>query len=44
MMAAATGKLMSELILSGHFQSLDASVLSLERFARNELFRDESML
>jgi glycine/D-amino acid oxidase-like deaminating enzyme len=44
MMAAATGKLMSELILFGRFQSLDASVLSLGRFARNELFRDESML
>jgi glycine/D-amino acid oxidase-like deaminating enzyme len=44
MMSAATGKLMSELILTGRFQTLDASVLSLGRFSRNELFLDEAMI
>jgi glycine/D-amino acid oxidase-like deaminating enzyme len=44
MMSAATGKLMSELIRLGRFQTLDASVLSLGRFARNELFWDEAMI
>ena len=44
MMSAATGKLMSELIRTGRFQTLDASVLSLGRFARNELFVDEAMI
>src|SRR5262245_14570405 len=44
MMSAATGKLMSELILTGRFQTIDAAMLSLGRFARNELIRDESML
>lgn len=44
MMSAATGKLMSELILTGRFQTLDVSALSLGRFARNQLFRDEAML
>jgi glycine/D-amino acid oxidase-like deaminating enzyme len=44
MMSAATGKLMSELICTGRFETLDASVLSLKRFARNELFWDESMI
>src|SRR3989441_8710028 len=41
MMSAATGKLMSELIRTGRFETLDASALSLGRFARNELFLDE---
>jgi len=44
MMSAATGKLMSELIRTGRFQTLDASVLSFGRFARNELINDEAML
>jgi glycine/D-amino acid oxidase-like deaminating enzyme len=44
MMSAATGKLMSELIRTGRFETIDASVLSLSRFARNELFWDESMI
>ncbi len=44
MMSAATGKLMSELIRTGRFQTLDGSVLSLSRFARNELINDEAML
>src|SRR5262245_13512710 len=44
MMAAATGKLMSELIRTGHFETLDASSLSFARFARNELIHDEAML
>jgi glycine/D-amino acid oxidase-like deaminating enzyme len=44
MMSAATGKLMSELIQTGRFQTLDASVLSFARFEQNRLFRDEAML
>jgi FAD-dependent oxidoreductase domain-containing protein 1 len=44
MMSAATGKLMSELIRTNGFETVDASVLSLSRFARNELFRDEAMI
>jgi FAD-dependent oxidoreductase domain-containing protein 1 len=44
MMSPATGKLMSELIRTGAFQTLDASPLSCSRFARNELFRDEAMI
>lgn len=44
MMSAATGKLMSELIRNGRFETLDASVLSIDRFARNQLFIDESMI
>jgi glycine/D-amino acid oxidase-like deaminating enzyme len=44
MMSAATGKLMSELIRLGRFQTVDASVLSLGRFTRNELFWDEAMI
>jgi FAD-dependent oxidoreductase domain-containing protein 1 len=44
MMAAATGKLMSELIRTGRFHTLDASILSFGRFARNELIHDEAML
>jgi FAD-dependent oxidoreductase domain-containing protein 1 len=44
MMSAATGKLMSELIRTGRFQTVDASVLSLARFVRNELINDEAML
>ena len=44
MMSAATGKLMSELIRTGRFETLDASVLSFGRFARNELFWDEAMI
>jgi glycine/D-amino acid oxidase-like deaminating enzyme len=44
MTAAATGKLMSELIRTGQFQTLDASALSLSRFARNDLINDESMI
>ena len=44
MMAASTGKLTSELVRTGRFETLDASCLSLSRFARNELFYDESML
>ena len=44
MMAPATGKLMSELIRTGGFQTLDASVLSVGRLARNQLVHDEAML
>jgi sarcosine oxidase subunit beta len=44
MMAAATGKLMSELIQTGRFQTLDASILSNARFAGNEWINDGAML
>jgi len=44
MMSAATGKLMSELLRNNGFQTIDASVLSFSRFARNELFWDEAMI
>jgi glycine/D-amino acid oxidase-like deaminating enzyme len=44
MMSAATGKLMSERIRTGRFQTVDASILSLGRFARNEWINDEAML
>jgi glycine/D-amino acid oxidase-like deaminating enzyme len=44
MMSAATGKLMSERIRTGRFQTLDASILSLGRFALNEWINDEAML
>jgi len=44
MMSIATGKLMSELIMTGRFHTLDATRLSLGRFERNELIHDEAML
>jgi sarcosine oxidase subunit beta len=44
MTSPATGKLMSELICTGAFDTVDASILSFARFARNELFTDEAML
>jgi FAD-dependent oxidoreductase domain-containing protein 1 len=44
MMSPATGKLMSELIRTGGFQTLDASRLSFARFSRNELIMDDVML
>ena len=44
MMSAATGKLMSELIRTNKFETVDASVLSFSRFARNQLFWDEAMI
>jgi len=44
MTSAATGKLMSELIRTGSFETLDASSLSYGRFARNQLLIDEAML
>jgi len=44
MMAPATGKLMSELIRTGGFQTVDGSVLSFGRFARSQLIHDEAML
>lgn len=44
MMSPATGKLMSELIRTGRFETIDASPLSFTRFARSELFWDESMI
>ena len=37
-------ELMSELIRTNIFQTIDASVLSFSRFARNELFWDEAMI
>jgi hypothetical protein len=44
MMSPATGKLMSELIRTGRFETIDASALSFTRFARNEFVRDEAMI
>jgi FAD-dependent oxidoreductase domain-containing protein 1 len=44
MMSPATGKLMSELIRTGRFETVDASPLSFSRFQRNELFFDEAMI
>jgi len=44
MMSPATGKLMSELIRTGKFQTVDASPLSCSRFDRNQLFFDEAMI
>jgi len=35
---------MSELIRTNKFETIDASVLSFSRFARNELFWDEAMI
>src|SRR5262245_18943110 len=44
MMSPATGKLMSELIRTGKFQTVEASPLSFSRFERNQLFFDEAMI
>ena len=44
MMSAATGKLMSELIRTKKFETIDASVMSFSRFVRKELFWDEAMI
>jgi FAD-dependent oxidoreductase domain-containing protein 1 len=44
MMSAATGKLMSELMRTGRFETIDASMLSLGRFSENAMIIDESML
>jgi glycine/D-amino acid oxidase-like deaminating enzyme len=44
MMSPATGKLMSELIRTGRFETLDATPLSFSRFQRGELFWDEAMI
>jgi glycine/D-amino acid oxidase-like deaminating enzyme len=44
MMSPATGKLMSELIRMGRFETVDASPLSFSRFERNQLFFDEAMI
>ena len=44
MMSPATGKVMSELIRTGKFQTVDASRLSFSRFEHNQLFFDEAMI
>jgi glycine/D-amino acid oxidase-like deaminating enzyme len=44
MMAPATGKVLSELIRTGRAETVDISDLSVERFARGELFWDEAMI
>lgn len=44
MMSPATGKVMSEFIRLGRFETVDASRLSFSRFRRNELFWDEAMI
>jgi glycine/D-amino acid oxidase-like deaminating enzyme len=44
MMTPATGKLMSELIRTGRFETVDATRLSFSRFERNDLFFDEALI
>jgi FAD-dependent oxidoreductase domain-containing protein 1 len=44
MMAPATGKVLSELIRTGRAETVDVSDLSIDRFARGELFWDEAMI
>lgn len=44
MMAPATGKVVSELIRCGRAETVDVSALSIDRFARGELFWDEAMI
>ena len=44
MMAPATGKVISELIRCGRSETVDVSVLGIERFARGALFWDEAMI
>ena len=44
MTSPATGRLMSELIRTGRFESIDATPLRYTRFQRGELFFDEAML
>ena len=44
MMAPAAGLLMSELIQTGGFISIDASELCLDRFKKGELLHDEAMI
>lgn len=44
MMAPATGKVVSELIRTGRAETVDVSDLSIDRFARGELFWDEAMI
>lgn len=44
MMAPATGKVVSELIRTGRAETVDVSDLSIDRFARGQLFWDEAMI
>jgi FAD-dependent oxidoreductase domain-containing protein 1 len=44
MMAPATGKVVSELIRCGRSETIDISDLSIDRFARGQLFWDEAMI
>jgi glycine/D-amino acid oxidase-like deaminating enzyme len=44
MTSPATGKLMSELIRLGRFETVEASPLSYTRFEQNRLFFDEAMI
>lgn len=44
MLAPATGKVLSELIRCGRAETVDVSQLSIDRFARGELFWDEAMI
>lgn len=44
MMSPATGKVMSEIIRTGHSQTVDVSRFSIDRFARGELAWDEAMI
>ena len=44
MMAPATGKVMSECIRTGRFETVDVSPLSVDRFERGNLLVDEAMI
>jgi glycine/D-amino acid oxidase-like deaminating enzyme len=44
MMSPATGKVMSEIIRTGKSETVDVSVLAVDRFERGALFFDEAMI
>jgi sarcosine oxidase subunit beta len=44
MHAPATGKILSDLILSGHCELIDTSLLSLQRFAEDRLIEETAVL
>ena len=44
MMAPASGKVMSEILRLGRPETIDVTCLSLERFERGELIREEAVI
>jgi sarcosine oxidase subunit beta len=44
MHAPATGKILSDLILSGYCELIDTSLLSLQRFAEDRLIEETAVL